>query len=237
MPKNQTHTYTSVTGECVMTFDKEGRTTVFTGYAGDAVVNGNSNGIDLFGFGTGNITFFANGGDNRAFGAGGNDFFKGGSNGTNHFDGGAGDDVEIAGGWQSTLNGGAGSDTLIGNGEYSELNGDAGNDHLLLAGLYTNASGGEGADRFSIAPTPWGWVGNSSIQDFNPKEGDILDLSMLKGVTQNNLSVHGDTLEVHIPYGGTVSVYGVVHEIVLMGVANAIQNGNLVLPWGFDAKG
>lgn len=67
--------------------------------------------------------------------------------------------------------GGAGDDRLVGY-ESDYLNGGAGDDTLASSGGGT-LNGGPGADTFDFN----GDVGETTIEDFNPSEGDQIDLS------------------------------------------------------------
>ncbi len=100
-------------------------------------------------------------------------------------EGGDGDDFLIAPAGTSAVFGGAGDDTLWGSAGDNLLYGGEGNDRLrggdgddILIGGTGNDSlvGGAGADRFVITGLADGY---DAVRDFDPAEGDVVDLSLL----------------------------------------------------------
>ena len=88
------------------------------------------------------------------------------------------------------LVGGVGSDTLIGGAGNDALNGGSGND-ILIGGIGSDTfTGGSGADTFVLDSF-------DSITDFNPQEGDTIQISGSKfGIELNKfdgLSFQGTT--------------------------------------------
>lgn len=157
--------------------------------------NGNER-IDLLG---GNDTYDGLSGFDEIHGGAGNDTLRGGDPlaqlvGGNRIFGGSGDDLLTSGSGHDWLDGGADNDRLFGGGGGDSLYGGAGND-LLVGGLGgDDLTGGSGADTFVYAE-----IGDSApaasyrpgdlysydykhpdlIFDFNPAEGDVIDLRQL----------------------------------------------------------
>ncbi|ENO7534253.1 retention module-containing protein [Morganella morganii] len=98
------------------------------------------------------------------------------NDGSDILNGGAGNDILYGQGGNDTLNGGAGNDKLYGgDGNDSLLGGDG--DDILIGGKGNDVlTGGKGADTFKWQE---GDFGHDIVKDFNPKEGDKLDLSGL----------------------------------------------------------
>ncbi len=98
------------------------------------------------------------------------------NDGSDILNGGAGNDILYGQGGNDTLNGGAGNDKLYGgDGNDSLLGGDG--DDILICGKGNDVlTGGKGADTFKWQE---GDFGHDIVKDFNPKEGDKLDLSGL----------------------------------------------------------
>lgn len=145
---------------------------ILQGRAGKDVLDG-QNGDDTLNGGIGNDELYGRDGNDALWGEADNDLLHG-QNGNDALNGGDGND---------TLFGGAGSDTL---------DGQAGNDILqgsdgVGAGQIDRLTGGVGADRFilGIADALFYDNGNSTtagtsdyalITDFNPAEGDVVQL-------------------------------------------------------------
>jgi Ca2+-binding RTX toxin-like protein len=121
----------------------------------------------------------AGGGNGNVYGGSGNDTVWGGA-GNDMLDGGAGRDTLYGGDDNDSLYGGVGNDKLFG---------DAGND-VIYGGLDVDQMyGGSGADSFTFGDiretgavsTGFG-VDKDMIGDFNPSEGDTIDLVPLAHV-------------------------------------------------------
>lgn len=182
-----------------------------TGTSGnDTLVGGNDDdtldgldGQDSLVGGPGNDDLFSGFGSDTVLGGPGDDTLRGGF-GHDLLEGGEGNDVlggpdyyEIG---VNTLRGGAGDDILMVAGDGSELYGDDGND-ILIATVGAVMYGGNGNDRFqAFAGDQTGgagadifalngvikWqrgydLGLTTIMDFNPAEGDKIDLSLVIG--------------------------------------------------------
>ena len=104
------------------------------------------------------------GANNVLSGNGGNDTLMGGL-GDDTLSGGNGDDYLDASSGNNTLNGGEGNDTLISFIGSDVLNGGGGSDTLY---------GGAGADTFIFDATALS--GKDTVLDFNPAQGDKLEL-------------------------------------------------------------
>jgi Ca2+-binding RTX toxin-like protein len=132
-------------------------------------------------------------GDDQLFGNGGNDFLSGGA-GNDKLDGGSGNDYLAGGDGNDVLNGGIGNDTL---------SGGHGNDIL---------QGGGGADTFSF----FAGGGNDTIRDFNPLEGDRLNLANTSHDFTNWVDVvnHSHNID-----GGCVIDLGGGDSVTMQGVS------------------
>jgi Ca2+-binding RTX toxin-like protein len=112
-------------------------------------------------------------GSDRLSGAGGDDVLRGGGSADNLL-GGPGNDRLFGGSGDDDLRGGAGEDALRGQGGADRLRGGAGDD-LLNGGNGSDVlRGGGGGDLFQIDRISHGV---DRIRDFDPREGDVLDLS------------------------------------------------------------
>jgi Ca2+-binding RTX toxin-like protein len=154
------------------------------GYGGDDELHGGLGADVLYG-GDGTDTLYGEDGNDTLSGDAGNDVLWGGA-GTDRLNGGDGDDVLHGGdgnenGRSGGLMGGAGNDTIYGDSGDDVVVGGAGADVLW---------GGTGADEFRY----YGWpdstsaalsgVGVDQIMDFNPGEGDFINLHQaIAGVT------------------------------------------------------
>jgi VCBS repeat-containing protein len=144
-----------------------------------------------------------------AYAGGGDDTVFGGMS-DNELHGGDGRDVVIGMTGNDTLYGDAGGDLLIGLTGHDELHGGAGRDLLLgdvgddvlIGGADSDQLlGGEGADVFVMdaevaydpttgyAPEGYLILGQADLMDFNPDEGDVLQLSasVFQSLTQGTL--------------------------------------------------
>jgi Ca2+-binding RTX toxin-like protein len=159
---------------------------------GNDTLNG-GNGNDLLNGGDGSDQLFGQGNDDILIGGQGNDFLDGGD-GNDQLFGDSNGDVLIGGqgndflGGNDVLNGGNGNDLL---------NGEAGNDILIgvnsTAGLpgagneIDTLTGGAGADQFHLGDSTSVYYDDRSsltaglnnyalLTDFNPNEGDLIQL-------------------------------------------------------------
>ncbi|KQU71853.1 hypothetical protein ASC75_24125 [Aminobacter sp. DSM 101952] len=109
-------------------------------------------------------------------------------------DGTSSDDVmiDLINNAATEMRGNGGNDVLIGNGGNDLLFGGDGNDILHGGDGADTMTGGSGADTFVISADTLGAI-NDVITDFNPAEGDQIDLSeLLKGIAPNtNLETAG----------------------------------------------
>ncbi|MCV6586050.1 MAG: type I secretion protein [Marinibacterium sp.] len=138
-----------------------------SGGSGDDQLDG-GRGADALTGGSGADTLL--GGDDADVldGGSGSDWLGGGT-GADRLRGGSGDDALEGGAGHDHLNGGSGADLLMGG---------AGRDRLYLGAGADLATGGAGADRFVFRDEDLdGSI--DSITDFNPGEGDRLDLRQL----------------------------------------------------------
>ena len=186
----------------------EGNDTI-SGNEGDDTIIGGAGDDNLYGFtgndsldgGDGVDTVLGMEGDDTLFGGAGNDYLNGGDGndvmsgdaGEDNLEGGLGNDQMSGGDGNDGLVGGAGNDTLTGGLGNDYLQGDDGNDVLdgqdgndiLVGGLGQDTlTGGKGADAFFFTnyldSTP---ASPDRITDFNPAEGDYIDLSRMDADT------------------------------------------------------
>ena len=186
----------------------EGNDTI-SGNEGDDTIIGGAGDDNLYGFtgndsldgGDGVDTVLGMEGDDTLFGGAGNDYLNGGDGndvmsgdaGDDNLEGGLGNDQMSGGDGNDGLVGGAGNDTLTGGLGNDYLQGDDGNDVLdgqdgndiLVGGLGQDTlTGGKGADAFFFTnyldSTP---ASPDRITDFNPAEGDYIDLSRMDADT------------------------------------------------------
>jgi Ca2+-binding RTX toxin-like protein len=173
----------------------DGRDTIYGGAGADHLFG--DSGIDTLFGGDNNDVLDGGSGDDTLWGDAGNDTLYGGDdNDTLH--GGADNDTLHGGTGNDTLDGGTGNDTIFG---------DDGNDTIVGGAGVDVMSGGTGPDTFvfnSAADAPIGWADAShffldpnkmdTIADFNPAEGDKIDL---RGIVNeagglDHVSVFGD---------------------------------------------
>ena len=127
----------------------------------DLILTGNAQ------IGTGNLLanlITGNGEDNQLSGGGGHDTLDG-RRGADVLSGGSGDDSLTGGRSGDVLLGGQGDDELLGNRGQDRLDGKSGEDTL---------TGGLGADQFAFSVIDGAL---DQISDFDPAQGDTLDLS------------------------------------------------------------
>lgn len=146
----------------------------FAGKGADDVIRGGA-GDDFLRGSEGNDHLLGDEGDDKFLGGGGDDRIEGGP-GNDHVGGGDGDDYLFGGPGDDYLYGGPGKDHLEGGGGKDTLRGEEGVDLLV---------GGPEADIFEF------WLDSSltddagsgqavdKVKDFNPDEGDVLDLTKL----------------------------------------------------------
>ena len=168
-------------------------TTIDAGGGDDAVVAGEAN--DTVYGGDGYDKIETRGGDDLAYGGDGNDTLIG-LNGNDTLDGQNGDDSVDGGGGSDVLYGGDGNDRLQGgwHDEYSSdtLYGGAGDDKLQGGkGDMANdvLTGGSGADTFYFGSEgddygPYQGFGTDTITDFNPWEGDRINVVAVHDVNK-----------------------------------------------------
>ena len=145
-------------------FSGRGGDDVIWGRAGADLLKGNG-GRDILKGNARGDSLFGGGGADRLSGDAGADLLKGGA-GRDRLYGGGGADTLFGEGHRDILSGGAGGDMLAGGVGDDLLHGGAGDDVLY---------GGAGADRFVFAAGD----GTDRIRDFDPSEGDVLDLRAL----------------------------------------------------------
>ena len=161
------------------------------GGAGDDVLDG-GRGHDLLVGGTG---------DDLLTGGLGHDTLRGGA-GNDTLDGGPGNDVLVGGRGRDLLLGGDGNDLLRGDQGRDTLNGGAGDDTMV---------GGAGADTFVFRRGH----DTATIRDFNPGEGDTLQLAArLLGDASNGRQVVRQFAEVGSD-GHTVLDFGRGDRVIL----------------------
>ncbi|WP_409306506.1 type I secretion C-terminal target domain-containing protein [Pectobacterium sp. B1J-3] len=161
--------------------------------------------------------------------------------GNDILNGGAGNDILYGQGGNDTLNGGAGNDKLYGGDGNDTLIGGDGDD-ILIGGKGNDVLiGGKGADIFKWQE---GDFGHDIVKDFNPKEGDKLDLSgllnelngtadishyirtsMVNGSQVIEVSTKGEFTGDHAVKGGTVDV-----SITLEGYSGNVMDNLIAKP-------
>lgn len=183
--------------------------------------------------GAGNDQLFTSFGNDSVNGGAGNDYLYS-QGGNDVLSGGAGDDIIVYGGdWKATLSGGAGNDWIADYGGSATLSGGNGWDTLVGTGRDVMI-GGKGGDLFTFA-----WTGRpieADVRDFNIGDGDRIDLGPLgiwwydgyHGVTEADLEVNGKDLVVHA-FLGDATIMGVGEQIQLIGIADAVSQGVILL--------
>jgi Ca2+-binding RTX toxin-like protein len=157
-------------------------------------------GADQLWAGDGTDTVFGGPGNDALGGGGGADEVWAGDGNDTVF-GGPGDDALGGGGGADGVRGGAGDDTLWGGNGRDTLQGNEGNDRL---------SGGGGADTFVFRD---GW-GRDTVTDFDPAEGDLLDLEGWGAVNSFN-----DLLTNHLPAeGDNALLFAGADSLLLIGI-------------------
>ncbi|MBX6321167.1 MAG: type I secretion C-terminal target domain-containing protein [Rhodospirillaceae bacterium] len=162
-----------------------------------------------------------NGGSDFIYGGGGDDLIDSAGSGQNVLAGGAGNDTLAGSDGADKLYGGSGNDVLQGNGGNDWLFGDSGNDTLQGGAGDDHIVGGAGADHMSGGPGADTFVyqdvhqvdanGDKSvdvadvIHDFNPAEGDSIDISGLLAKLGDPGNVH-HTAQVVTDAGNTAHV-------------------------------
>jgi len=189
------------------------------------------------------------GGDDQIYVSYGNDTVQGGDGndtisspgGNDSLLGGDGNDTIIySGGGKTTLSGDGGNDHLIDYGGNTAENGGAGNDLIEGCGRDT-MTGGTGSDTFKFIYT--GPPIEVLVKDFNASQGDKLDLGQLgtwffdgyHPLTIDNLQVKGHALVAHAAFGDVV-ISGVGDQVELIGIANAIATGVIILDDGYGGS-
>lgn len=110
-----------------------------------------------------------------------------GDGGDNELEGDDGDNLILGKGGDDTLSGGAGNDELKGGKGDDDLSGGEGDDMLFGGAGADRLHGGEGADIFVFTSQQQsGRKGIDTIVDFDPSEGDIIDLSGIDAVSRKS---------------------------------------------------
>lgn len=161
------------------------------GGAGNDTIYGGA-GDDTLGGGAGNDEVWGSAGDDVIYGGEGNDTL-GGGDGADHLYGGSGDDIVYGGAGYDLLFGGVGDDELWGGAGNDTLWGGAGDDTLW---------GGTGADTFAFIAGS----GDDVLVDFNPGEGDRIDLN---GQTYTTTTDGAGDLVLLLSGGGQIILSGV----------------------------
>lgn len=149
------------------------------GFAGCDYLNG-YDGNDSIDGGTDDDTLHGGSGNDTLIGGDGNDFLGGGI-GNDLLCGDLGNDTLTGGAGDDSLSGGAGRDILRGGAGNDVLYGGSGHDVLIGYGGRTNERdrlyGGTGGDTFVVDGYFGVDAGYGLILDFNPSEGDRLQLA------------------------------------------------------------
>ncbi|MBP9669438.1 MAG: hypothetical protein KBE09_04075 [Candidatus Pacebacteria bacterium] len=176
-------------------------------------------GDDFVSLGDNAFSFVSTGGGDdvvRAFGQSsvnaflgyGNDVFQGGD-GNDFADGGSGNDILSGRGGDDVLFGGNGNDALFGDAGSNFLFGGAGED-LLVFHAHDFVAGGSGRDVFTFEETD-SMLGFATIADFNPWEGDTLNLAHA-GIGRSDLyNMPDGTLIAHSAHLGVDQIFSGVY--------------------------
>lgn len=140
-------------------------------------------------------------GADKLDGGRGRDVLDGGAGADGLFGGGGRDKLKGRGG-QDVLDGGRGKDVLVGGGGDDALIGGHGRDKLLGGPGSDVLSGGDHGDTFIFKR---GWVGETTITDFDASEGDRLKL---KGVRIEDVDMVDGTVLVDLSNGSTITMSG-----------------------------
>jgi len=161
------------------------------GGAGNDTLSGGRGNDALYGE-AGNDALYGDAGDDVISGGDGNDQIWGGSGidvlsgdkGSDRLYGDEGDDLLDGGRQNDHLYGGDGADILIGGGERDKLYGGDGDD-VLIGGRHRDVlEGGAGADTFVFLKKTDSKAkkgGYDLIRDFSQDDGDVIDISGIKG--------------------------------------------------------
>ncbi len=180
------------------------------------------------------------GNDNIIFGTPGTSLLRGD---VGILSGGEGDDYVFAiDAGLAFLEGGNGNDYLTSFAVQSFLDGGTGND-VIRASASSLVMGGIGADIFQpLADFTYGKSTTMQLMDFNPLQGDRLDLSYLGYNTERNFAhpvareslVMGDTGTLYVVQGSSVHEVHGVEIIGAVGIDNAISMGWLNLDLSYQ---
>ena len=139
----------------------------------------------------------------RYEGTPGNDIINAAAGG-NHINGGDGDDDLSGGPGDDDIDGGNGDDNLNGNADQDFLRGRAGDDTLNGGGGDDGLRGDKGADTFLFTNLNNGNPETDTIEDYNLRQGDVIDLpagaasiastELVNGVWQLTLVGDGDVI-------------------------------------------
>ena len=139
----------------------------------------------------------------RYEGTPGNDIINAAAGG-NHINGGDGDDDLSGGPGDDDIDGGNGDDNLNGNADQDVLRGGAGDDTLNGGGGDDGLRGDKGADTFLFTNLNNGNPETDTIEDYNLRQGDVIDLpagaasiastELVNGVWQLTLVGDGDVI-------------------------------------------
>lgn len=200
----------------------------------DVMYGGSGNDFLWGGGGADSDTLHGDSGNDTLRGVGGNDALHGGT-GNDNLQGDDGNDSLYGGEGNDTSTGGQGSDLLLGGAGNDRLHGDNGNDFLHGEGGNDTIVGGNGDDRINGNSGDdrlngnagadtfifHGGSGDDRIADFDPNEGDKIDLSGLSHITDaqdfidNNITDTGTGLLLDLGNGNSVILENVASVSLL----------------------
>ncbi|SMX27532.1 Bifunctional hemolysin/adenylate cyclase precursor [Pelagimonas phthalicica] len=200
----------------------------------DVMYGGSGNDFLWGGGGADSDTLHGDSGNDTLRGVGGNDALHGGT-GNDNLQGDDGNDSLYGGEGNDTSTGGQGNDLLLGGAGNDRLHGDNGNDFLHGEGGNDTIVGGNGDDRINGNSGDdrlngnagadtfvfHGGSGDDRIADFDPNEGDKIDLSGLSHITDaqdfidNNITDTGTGLLLDLGNGNSVILENVASVSLL----------------------
>jgi hypothetical protein len=158
----------------------------------------------------------------RYEGTPGNDIINAAAGG-NHINGGDGDDDLSGGPGDDDIDGGNGDDNLNGNADQDVLRGRTGDDTLNGGAGDDRLRGDIGADYFLFTDLSNGDVETDTIQDYNLREGDAIDLpddaaiastELVHGIWQLTLVGDGDVIR--LPGVADVGRNGILNDLLIL---------------------